>query len=166
MHFQTQTEQVVDSSTNCNQASFGHTNQSADSLGAKGFPTERAAQFASGWDLPTHFQSQTEQVVDSSTNCNQASFGHTNQSADSLGAKGFPTERAAQFASGWDLPTHFQSQTEQVVDSSTNCNQVSLGTRTSQLILVEPKGFQPNELPNLRRDATCQRIFRHKLSKW
>ena len=46
-------------------------------------PTERAAQFESGWDLPTHFQSQTEQVVHSSTNCNQESFRHTNQSADS-----------------------------------------------------------------------------------
>ena len=65
------------------------------------------------------------------------------------------TERAAQFGPGWDLPTRLQSQTEQVVDSSTNSNQASFVTRTDQL----------NELPNLSRDGTCQRVSSHKLSK-
>ena len=48
MHFHTLNEQVVDSSTNCNLASFQHSNQSADCGKAKVFATEQGAQFASG----------------------------------------------------------------------------------------------------------------------
>ena len=40
------------------------------------------------------------------------------------------------------------------------------GTRTSQLILIEMQPCQLNKLPDLRRDGTCQRIFRGKLSRW
>ena len=41
-----------------------------------------------------------------------------------------------------------------------------LSARTSQLIVVEGKHCQLNELPKLCRDGTCKRIFGHKLSKW
>ncbi len=34
--------------------------------------------------------------------------------------------------------------------------------RTSQMIVVEVKGQQLGQLPNLGRDGTCQRIFGHK----
>ena len=45
-----------------------------------------------------------------------------------------------------------------MVDSFTNCNQVSLQTRTGQLIVVEPKLCQLPQLPNLGGNGTCQRI--------
>ena len=37
-----------------------------------------------------------------------------------------------------------------------------LQARTSQLIVFEGEPLQLNKLPNLGRDRTCQRIFRHK----
>ena len=45
-----------------------------------------------------------------------------------------------------------------MVDPFTNCNQVSLQTRTGQLIAVEPKLCQLPQLPNLGGNGTCQRI--------
>ena len=49
-----------------------------------------------------------------------------------------------------------------MVDSFT-INQFNyLQARTGQPILVEIELFQLNKLPNLGRDGTCQRIFRHK----
>ena len=83
--------------------------------------------------------SERESVVDSSTNCNQASFLVT------LTRQLVPVQlevcECSQLTQlGWDATCEANravSEIEGVVDSFTNCNQAVLVTLTRQLVVVQ-----------------------------
>ena len=88
----------------------------------------------------------------------KTSIGRTNQSADSGGAKAFPTEQAPQFVSRYDLPTNAAESPRRLPIAIKRV--LTTHKHTSQLIAVQVKAYK---LPKLGWDRACQRIFRHIL---
>ena len=96
-------------------------------------------------------------VVDSFTNCNKVSFTALTGQLIVTEVKECQLPQLPNLA-GNGTCQRISRTNQRLVDSFTNCNQVSFTAPTGQLIAPELKVCQLPQLPNFGRNGTCQRI--------